>query len=154
MMKKMILIVIACATLHVSAQEQKRAMKKQHRIDKASYSPEESAQLQTKRLTLKLDLNEQQQKEISTLFLEEATLRQSKKDAFSEVKAKTENNSLTKEDRLKIKNDRLDHLIDRKKKMKTILSTEQYDKWEKMSLKQHQNRKQLKAQNKTKESIV
>ncbi|OBX26207.1 hypothetical protein LX77_02412 [Gelidibacter algens] len=146
-MKKLILIVIAFATLQVSAQEQKREMKKQHRTDNANYSPEESVQLQTKRLTLVLDLNEKQQKEISTLFLEEATLRQSKKEAFSEVKAKAENNSLTKEDRLKIKNDRLDHLIDLKKKMKTILSTEQYDKWGKMRLKQHKNRKQLKARN-------
>lgn len=150
-MKKLVLIIIAFATLHVSAQEQKRELKKQHRSENANYSPEESAQLQTKRLTLKLDLNEKQQKEVSILFLEEATLRQSRKEAFSEVKAKAENNSLSKEDRLKMKNDRLDHQIALKKKMKSILSTEQYDKWGTMSSKQHQNKKQFKARNKAKQ---
>lgn len=144
-MKKLVLIIVALATLQVSAQDQKREMKKQHRSENTNYSPEESAQLQTKRLTLKLDLNEKQQNEVSTLFLEEALLRKSKKEAFSEVKAKAENNSLSKKDRLKMKNERLDHQIELKKKMKSILTTEQYDKWGKIRLDQQQNRKRLKA---------
>lgn len=147
-MRKLIVIVIAFATLHVSAQDQKRELKKQPRHENTNYSPEEAAQLQTKRLTLKLDLNEKQQKEVSTVFLEEATLRQGRKAALSEVRAKAQNNSLSKEDRLNIKNDRLDQQIALKKKMKNILSTEQYDKWVKMRSTHSHNRNHLQAHNK------
>ncbi|HUH28353.1 hypothetical protein [Gelidibacter sp.] len=132
-MKKLIMIIIAFATLQVSAQEQKREMKKQHMTSKMEYSPEEMAQLQTKKMTLKLDLDAKQQNEVSALLLEQAKLRQSKKDAFSDSKAKEEKKTFSKEERFKMANARLDRQIEMKKKMKGILSPEQYDKWSKMN---------------------
>ena len=125
--------MIAVATLQVSAQEQKRDMRKQRMESTSKTSPEEMAQLQTKRMTLNLDLNDQQQKEVSALFLEEAKLRQSKREAFLQSNDKQEKKTWSKEDRLKMTNARLDQQIEMKNKMKSILSTEQFDKWEKMN---------------------
>ena len=127
-MKKLIMILIAVATLQVSAQDQKREMTKQRMTSKMDYSPEETAQLQSKKLTLKLDLNSKQQKEVSDLFLEQAKLRQSQKETYLESKAKEENKTFSKEERFKMANARLDQQIEMKKKMKDILSAEQYEK--------------------------
>ncbi|WP_323028157.1 hypothetical protein [Gelidibacter japonicus] len=132
-MKKLIMILIAVATLQVSAQDQKREMKKQRMTSRMDYSPQETAQLQSKKLTLKLDLNSKQQKEVSDLLLEQAKLRQSQKETYLESKAKEENKTFSKEDRFKMANARLDQQIEMKKKMKDILSAEQYEKWDKMS---------------------
>lgn len=136
-MKKVIMILFAFATLHASAQDQKRDFKKQRMTSKMDYSPEEMAQLQSKKLTLKLDLDAKQQKDVSDLFLEQAKIRQSKKEAFLQSKAKEEKKKFSKEERLKMANERLDQQIDMKKKMKTILSTEQYEKWGKMDKKRN-----------------
>lgn len=132
-MKKLIMILIAVATLQVSAQDQKSAMKKERISSKMDYSPEEMAQLQSKKLTLKLDLNSKQQKEVSALFLEQFQMRQSKKEAYLQAKAKEDNKSFSKEERFKMANARLDQQIELKKKMKNILSEEQYKKWGKMN---------------------
>lgn len=132
-MKKLMMILIAVGTLQVSAQEQKREAKKQRMETKMHYSPEQIAQLQAKRMTLKLDLNDQQQKEVSALFLENAKVRQSKKDAYLQSKANDEKKIWSKEERFQMANARLDHKIEMKKKMKTILSTEQFEKWGQMN---------------------
>lgn len=132
-MKKLVMIFIAVATLQVSAQEQKRELKKERMTSKTPYSPEEMAQLQSKKLTLKLDLDTKQQKEVSAVFLEQAKLRQSKKEAFLQSKAKEEKKSFSKDERFKMANARLDQQIEMKSKMKTILSAEQYEKWGKMN---------------------
>lgn len=132
-MKKLIIIIIAFATLQVSAQEQKREMKKQHMTSKMEYSPEEMAQLQAKKMTLKLDLDAKQQNEVSALLLEQAKLKQSKKDAYLKTKSQGEKTTISKEERFKMANARLDQQIEMKKKMKGILSSEQYDKWSKMT---------------------
>ncbi|WP_133757362.1 hypothetical protein [Gelidibacter sediminis] len=147
-MKKLVMILVAFATLQVSAQEQKKEMRKEHAESKMQYSPEESAQLKAKQMTLKLDLNDKQQKEVSAIFLEEAKFRANKKAAMSKDKAEQ---SMSKEELLKMKNERLDRQIAMKKKMKTVLSAEQYEKWEKMSQKRTRNRSHMKGHNKRKQ---
>lgn len=134
--------MIAIATLQVSAQDQKREMKKQHMTSKVKYSPEEMAQLQSKKLTLKLDLDAKQQNEVSALLLEQEKLRQSKKEAYLQSKDKEEKKAFTKDERFKMANARLDQQIEMKKKMKSILSTDQYEKWDKMNERRsHQSKK-------------
>ena len=140
-MKKLVMIMIAVATLQVSAQEQKREFRKQRMESKTTYSPEEMAQLQTKKMTLQLDLNDKQQKEVSAILLEQAKLRQSKREAFSQSKMKDEKKNWSKEDRLKMTNARLDHQIEMKKSMKNILSTEQFEKWNKTKEKHNEQYK-------------
>ena len=94
-------------------------------------TPEEMATLQTKKMTLHLDLNESQQKEIQKLNLENAKERKANMETR---KAQRESGTMqkpSKEERLKMMNQRLDRQIEMKAKMKKILNAEQYAKWEK-----------------------
>ncbi len=154
-MKKLVMIMIAVATLQVSAQAQKREFRKQRMESKNPYSPEEMAQLQAKKMTLILDLSDQQQKEMSAVFLEQAKLRQIKKEAYLKSKDKTEAKTLTKEERFKMANERLDQRIETKKKMKSILSSAQYEKWGKMNEKrgQHSKRYAMHSKNKAHKTV-
>ncbi|MDO6596074.1 hypothetical protein Q4512_04050 [Oceanihabitans sp. 2_MG-2023] len=123
-MKKLLIIALALVTIQVSAQDKKE---RKHRG--ADLAPEEMAQLQTKKMTLDLDLTEAQQKEIGVLNLENAKARKAKMEARKSRKESDEKPS--KEEMLKMQNDRLDAQIATKQKMKSILNAEQYAKWEK-----------------------
>lgn len=61
-------------------------------------------------------------------MLEEGKTREAKMEDFKGKREKGEKPS--KEEMLKMKNDRLDKQIEMKKKMKTILDEKQYEKWE------------------------
>ena len=131
-MKKLIIIAIALVTIQGIAQEGKKepiAKDKMHRMQ--DLTPEEAATLQTKRMTLHLDLTKSQQDEIYKINLDNATKR---KEMMANWRAKKESGNMekpTKEERLKRENARLDHQIAVKAKMKKILNEEQYAKWEK-----------------------
>ena len=92
-------------------------------------SPEQVATLETKKMTLALDLNEKQQQQIQEIHLDKAierqTFRQERKARDSKPDA---------DERFEIMSDRLDKQIAVKDQMKDILSNEQYEKWEKISL--------------------
>ena len=126
-MKKLILVAMAFITLQAVAQdkpqEMQRANKKEGRQMMKDMSPEEMATISTKKMTLALDLNDKQQAQVKTLFLEQAANRPKKRG---------EKKELTKEERVKMMNDRLDAQIAMKQKMKSILTNEQYVKFEKM----------------------
>lgn len=130
-MKKLIVIAIALITIQGIAQEKKERINREDRTHRMSdLTPEEAATLQTKKMTLHLDLNETQQKQIQKLNLENATAR---KNMMQTIKAKKESGTLekpSKEEHLKMMNAKLDHQIATKAKMKTILSKEQFEKWE------------------------
>uniref|UniRef100_UPI00404ADD5F DUF4890 domain-containing protein n=1 Tax=Gelidibacter sp. TaxID=2018083 RepID=UPI00404ADD5F len=131
-MKKLCIIAIAFITLQATAQDQKPALTKSkvERV-KSDMTPEEIAQIQTKKMTLELDLNESQQKQVNALLLEEARNRAEKKEAYSKIKDNAEAKAaLTKEDRVKMMNEHLDNQIAMKAKMKNILNADQYAKWE------------------------
>ncbi|GAA4813669.1 hypothetical protein [Litoribaculum gwangyangense] len=132
-MKKLVLIAIALIGLQAVAQEQKK--ERPERANKMmNLSVEEIATLQTKRMTLHLDLNASQQAEIQKLNLENATQRKAMMEAR---KAKMESGEMkkpTNEERLQMENAKLDHQIAMKAKMKEILNDEQYAKWEKAQM--------------------
>ncbi|RIA10602.1 hypothetical protein OE09_2474 [Flavobacteriaceae bacterium MAR_2010_72] len=133
-MKKILIILLALVTLQVTAQEKKKELRKEIRKERMEsmqdLTPEEIATLQTKKMTLNYDLNESQQKQIMALNLEEAKLRTVKMEERKAMKANAEKTMPTKEDKLKMANERLDHQIALKAKMKTILNQEQFEKWE------------------------
>lgn len=150
-MKKLILIAIAFIGLQATAQQQKRqGPNKGERSEKMmNLSAEETATLQTKKMTLALDLNESQQKEIQKINLENAEAR---KAHMAERKAKKEAGTAekpSKEERLKMMNAMLDHKIEMKAKMKKVLNEEQYSKWEKAQAKKGDKKKN--GKDKTKE---
>jgi len=136
-MKKLIFIAIAFVTLQVTSQDRNREMnhenKKEKMHERQDISAEDMAKLQTKRMTLDLDLTEAQQTEIKKINLENSKNRKAKREA-REKNGKGEKPS--QEEHLKMTNDRLDAQIATKRKMKKVLNTEQYKKWEKQTEKQ------------------
>ena len=94
-------------------------------------TPEQVATLQTKKMTLALDLTEAQQSEVQKLQLEQAKFRQSKREERKEKREKEEGRP-TSEERFEMSEARLDRAIAHKTAMKEILSSDQYEKWEKI----------------------
>jgi hypothetical protein len=151
-MKNLLLITIAFLTLSATAQERKRDGQKgavKERMEmRNDMTPEETAQLQTKNMTLELDLTEKQQVEIEKVLLDEAKTRKIKMEEFKAKKEKADGEKPSKEERLSMANERLDHKIELKKKMKAILNAEQYEKFEKMQDARQNNRmKNVKMRN-------
>lgn len=134
-MKKLIVIAIALIGLQVVAQDQKMERPNNERAHKMmDLSAEEIATLQTKKMTLHLDLSESQQAKIQKINLENATKRKAIMEARKAKKESGELKKPTQEERLKMKNTKLDHQIAMKAKMKDILNDEQYAKWEKSQM--------------------
>jgi len=133
-MKKIIVIAIALIAMQSIAQQQgtPRANNPERGQRMNNLTPDEMAELQTKKMTLNLDLNASQQKEVYKLNLENATQRKTMMETYKANKASGSMGKPSKEDRLKMTNAKLDHQIAMKGKMKSILNADQYSKWEKL----------------------
>ena len=119
-MKKMILAIALVATTLTFAQDRKQGREK--------LTPEQQTELQVKKMTLDLDLDAKQQKEIKTILLEQAKKREAK---MAEMKAKREKGEKPSADeKFAMKNKMLDNQIENKAQMKKILKPEQFAKWE------------------------
>ena len=119
-MKKMILAIALVATTLTFAQDRKQGREK--------LTPEQQTELQVKKMTLDLDLDAKQQKEIKTILLEQAKKREAK---MAEMKAKREKGKKpSAEEKFEMKNKMLDNQNENKAQMKKILKPEQFAKWE------------------------
>jgi len=162
-MKHILLIAIALFTLNATAQQQKPQQKKGDRTERPQrmnmfkdFTPEEMAELKTKKMTLDFDLTESQKKEIYKLNLKEASDR---KKMMDERKAKMDerknnkgqNNMRSKEERFNMANDKLDKQIAHKKEMQRILNKEQFEKWEKANKSRNKNRGRNQGMSSTKD---
>ena len=127
-MKKVIAIVFLSLSFLTNAQEERERANKMQ-----DYTPEEMAQVQTKQMTLDLDLTEAQQKQVQQINLENAKERKAKYEARENASKSSEKEKPSKDERLKMKNEQLDRQIEMKKKMKSILNEDQYKKWEEIS---------------------
>lgn len=127
-MKKLVMAILIMAGITATAQDHQRKGKKG---DMKDLTPEQVATIQTKKMTLVLDLNESQQKKIKTILTEDATARKAK---MEERKANKEEGKklLTSEEKYQMEIERLNHQIARKEQMKSILNDEQFENWEKM----------------------
>ena len=143
-MKKLIIIFIALVTLQVTAQEKMKDAPRERKEAMKDLTPDEIATLQTKKMTLHLGLTEAQQKEIKALNLEQAKLHKAKMEERKAMKDNSERKPFTKEDKLKMMNERLDHQIAMKQKMKSILNADQYAKWEASQGKKMEHQKGMK----------
>ena len=148
-MKKLIIIALAFIGLQATAQRKEGGPRNHDRGEKMmNLTANEIATLQTKKMTLALDLDEGQQNKIYTINLDNATKR---KAMMEERKAKKEAGTAekpTKEERLKMMNDMLDHKIAEKAKMKKILNDEQYTKWVESLEKRDKNKRGNKGDSK------
>lgn len=125
-MKKLVglTVVILLFSLTITAQQ------KQQRGPKGSdFTPEQTATLASKKMTLKLDLDKNQETAVYNLMKENAADR---KNAKAEMQKRKESGTKpTNEEKFEMQNARLDKMIAHKASMKTILSKEQFEKWEK-----------------------
>ena len=151
-MKKLAIIALALFALQATAQESKRGNQNKERGAKMmNLSAEETATLQTKKMTLHLDLNTSQQAKIQKLNLENATKRKAMMEARKAKKESGNTEKPSKDERLAMINARLDHQIVVKAKMKDILNTEHYAKWEKeLARKMYKSKKRKKGHSKKK----
>jgi protein CpxP len=125
-MKKIVIIAMALFALQINAQE-----RGEKRADRPDFTPEEIAGLQTKQMTLDLDLTEAQQEKVRVIVLKNATTKKAMMEAFKNKKGKTDGEKPSKEEMLKMKHEMLDAQIANKQEMKQVLNEEQFKKWEK-----------------------
>jgi len=135
-MKKLSLFLIMLISISAFSQQ-----KSHSKAEMANMSAEETATLQTKKLTLLLDLDQAQQKEIKKLYQEKAEERRAMMAEHKKMSA--EDAEKLKENRFERKNARLDRELAHQEKMKQILKEEQFKKWQdsksKMRKSSHKN---------------
>jgi len=127
-MKNVLVICMLLFTIGTYAQkndEQKMEARKEMREKMKDFTPEQMADLRTKQLALRLDLNESQQREIKTIEIERA------KKMKAHMANKTEKKELTSDEMYQKRSQMLEDQLAVKNKMKSILTEEQYQKWEK-----------------------
>ncbi|MFT4697319.1 MAG: protein CpxP [Flavobacteriaceae bacterium] len=117
-MKDVLIICLALLTFSLQAQPGNDEGKHHRNGKNMDYTPEQIAELRTKKMALQLDLTEQQEKRVYSLMLNKTIKRKEKKEEHKE--------GVSFEKRKEI----LDHRIEEKKELKSILTKEQFDKWE------------------------
>ena len=133
-MKKLLIVALALFALQVTAQEKnddKKESRKERMEKRQDIDPVEMAKLQTKKMTLALDLTEEQQIKVEKINIKNAESR--KAQMASRKALKDADKKPTAEEKLKRENEKLDQQIATKKEMKNILTEEQYEKYSKMS---------------------
>lgn len=114
---------------------------------KQNFTPEQRAELQVKRMTLHLDLNQKQQVEVKKLVLEQAKKRET---IQTEMRAKRESGvKPSDEERFANQSQMLDEKIAMKTAFKKILTPEQMAKFEK-NLANRSEKMQARRMNKSK----
>lgn len=122
-MKKLMILV---AILTVGFANAQRGMR--------DSSPEQIASIKSKKMTLALDLNTQQQSQVESILLKEA------KERAANKLTKEERAELTKEQKVAKMEKMLEKRIETKRQMKSILNADQYAKFEKMMAKDAQRK--------------
>jgi len=135
-MKKLVSIVLM-ALFMVSAVAQERHGKKQ------KFTIDQIATIRTKKLTLLLDLNAQQQQQILEINKLKVAEHKAKKEARK--KQKESDQKPTGDQLFERKNKQLDAMIAHKAEMKEILTAEQYETWVKTRREKGKQRKQRKG---------
>lgn len=126
-MKTWILAMTMMMGLALNAQEKKERP--------APLTTEQRTELQVKRMTLALDLNEQQKKEVGKLLLEKGKQREAlRKQHIANKKA---GKKMTADERFAMKSHILDEKIEMKAAMQQILTPEQLEKLSKMKDERH-----------------
>lgn len=143
-MKKLITaVLIAAISITGFAQEKHESHEKNekhdckmhegHKMEK--FTPEQRNQLMLKKMTLELDLNSTQQKEMSKIISDQSAKKEAHMKKMKEKMDKKE--EPTSDEIFEMKSKMLDDKIEMKEKMKKILTPEQYKKWEKSKKDHH-----------------
>ena len=135
-MKKLFIAALLVVGMTSFAQEKKA---RPERAKMEQMTPEQRNQLHLKKMTLELDLNASQQKEMSKVIAEQSAKREAK---MAERKATKDSvKKLTSDEIFAKKSKMLDEQIVMKERVKKILTPEQYKKWDDMKSKRHHGMK-------------
>jgi len=137
-MKKLIVLALLIVGTTMVAQERNR-MRQGNKMEQ--FTPEQRSQLMLKKMTLALDLNDSQQKEIGSMIAEKMAKGEAMK---KDMLAKRESGVLpTSDERFAMASKMLDEQIANKKRMEKILNPKQFEKWS--SLREEHQRKHKKG---------
>ncbi len=125
-MKKLFVTAVLLISLTAFAQERKRNQKEVVTVEKIT--PEQRTEKHLQNLTTKLNLSSVQREQIKVLISERDTKRRENKIKREERKANQ--SQRTQEERQEFKKIMLEEKEAMENKMNTILSKEQYEKWE------------------------
>lgn len=144
----MIAMAILMSGMMSFAQEKTQAPKDE-KAKREQLTSEQRNELKLKELTLKLDLNASQQKEMAKVLADIETKRETARAEMK--KAKESGKKPTSDERFQKRSKMLDEQIAMKERIKKILNAEQMEKWEKMkdekkqhakkAVKEHRDRK-------------
>jgi len=126
-MKKILILLMIFSVGIANAQEGNQDRKEKRKELRANFkdvSVEQMAELKTKQLTLNLDLSPAQEIEMKKFQLQQATKR---KEYFETRKDKKD---VSASERIELKTKMVEEKIAAKNKMKTILTEDQFKKWE------------------------
>lgn len=138
-MKNLVIAMMVLLSTAGIAQEKRNHM----HAERPQFTPEQQTELIVKKLTLELDLSDKQQNEIQQITSKRQTLRNALRKEI--VSKRAENKKLTSDEKFVLKSKALDAQIAHKKEMKKILSSEQFEKWEKIQEKDRKkNRMKMK----------
>jgi protein CpxP len=123
-MKKLMVMALLMVGITIFAQERNR---KQQGNQMEQFTPEQRSELQVKKLTLELDLNESQQRDIKAFIADKNTKMEAHRTAMKAMKEK--GTKPTSDERFAMKSKMLDEQIATKKRMEKILNPKQLEKW-------------------------
>lgn len=130
-MKKLLILALALTTFIGFAQKKNTEDRKRDLMERFTKrgpkSPEHRAEIESKQMTLRLDLSETQQSQVKSALLTHFTEMEGKRKAFKKSEKKPTADEVTA-----MKSEVLDAQIALKSKMKTILNAEQYQKYSQM----------------------
>jgi hypothetical protein len=95
------------------------------KMERPDFTPEQLAELHTKKLTLELDLDEKQQAKVFDLELKAVKDREAHKTGMGPKE------EMTDEEKFEKRSAMLDAQIEYKSTMRSILNKDQFEKWEK-----------------------
>jgi len=127
-MRTWILTMMMVVGMAVNAQEKRERL--------APLTLEQRTELRVKKMTLALDLNEQQQKEVSKLLLERG--KEKKALRKQHIANKKAGKGMIGDERLAMKSRMLDKKTEMNAAMQQILTPEQFDKLSKMKKQRHE----------------
>ena len=132
--KTALAIALLAGTIAFAQQRGPRGDRGQYHKD---LSVEQIATLKTKKMTLALDLNDKQQKEIFEFNVANVSFMKEKMEERKATKEQGERQRPTSEERYEMENARLDRMIAQQDALKKILTDEQFDQWKELQLKRH-----------------
>ena len=136
-MKKVLVILIVFVGFSAMAQKKRPHQPRKQLLE--SLDAEQIATLRTKKMTLALDLNQEQFEEVLQLNIAEATFHKEKR----ETRKATADDSKpsTASERFNMANARLNRQIAMQQQLKDILTDDQYTLWKELKLQRHANGK-------------